>query len=190
MSTLNIQLLCIRSIFFPELAIFASRPGAIIYLHWLELPMARTIFHGYKGVRAIEVRLYVKWIELCIRGRNVSRLRTVVVGTWHPVSSPMSQGKTLPTCASDEEFSVRLRTIWILGYAQSAMRRLLSDCVDTHVYMSLRWAYMKSSSKCYTLAQKTADSNRMSRKKNKTKQKKKKKKKKIMACSCKQIFSL
>ena len=59
MSTLNIQLLCRRSIDFPELAIFASRPGAMINLDWLELPMARTIFHGPKGVRAIEVRLYM-----------------------------------------------------------------------------------------------------------------------------------
>ena len=59
MSTLNIQLLCRRWIDFPELAIYASRPGAMIYLHWLELPMARTIFHGPKGVRAIEVRLYL-----------------------------------------------------------------------------------------------------------------------------------
>ena len=55
MSTFNIQLLCRRSIDFPELAIFASRPGAMINLHWLELPMARTLFHGPKGVRAIEV---------------------------------------------------------------------------------------------------------------------------------------
>ena len=58
MSTLNIQLLCRRSIYFIELAIFASRPGAMSNLHWLELPMARTIFHGPKGVRAIEIRLY------------------------------------------------------------------------------------------------------------------------------------
>ena len=58
MSILNIQLLCRRSIDIPELATFASRPGAMITLHWLELPMARTIFHGPKGVRAIEVRLY------------------------------------------------------------------------------------------------------------------------------------
>ena len=42
MSTLNIQLLCRRSIDVPELSIFASRPGALIDLHWLELPMART----------------------------------------------------------------------------------------------------------------------------------------------------
>ena len=59
MSTLSIQLLCRQSNDFPELAIFASRPGAMINLHWLELPMARTIVHGPKGVRAIEVRLYV-----------------------------------------------------------------------------------------------------------------------------------
>ena len=59
MSTLNIQQLCRRSLDFPELAIFASRPGAMINFHWLELSMARTIFHGPKDVRAIEVRLYV-----------------------------------------------------------------------------------------------------------------------------------
>ena len=59
MSTLNIQLLCRRAIEFPELAIFASRPGAMINLHWLELPIARTLFHGPKGVRAIEVRLHL-----------------------------------------------------------------------------------------------------------------------------------
>ena len=59
MSTLNKQLLCRKSIYFPELAIFASRPGAMINLHWLELPMSRTIFQGPKGVRAIEVRLYM-----------------------------------------------------------------------------------------------------------------------------------
>ena len=57
MSTLNIQVLCRRSIDFQELAIFASGPGAMIHLHWLELLMARTIFHGPKGVRAIEVRI-------------------------------------------------------------------------------------------------------------------------------------
>ena len=59
MSTLNIQLLCRRSIDFPELVIFASRPGVMINLHWLELPMARTLFHGPKDVRATEVRLYL-----------------------------------------------------------------------------------------------------------------------------------
>ena len=58
MSTLNTQLLCRRSINFPELAIFAYQPGAMINLHWLKLHVARTIFHGPKGVHAIKVRLY------------------------------------------------------------------------------------------------------------------------------------
>ena len=56
MSTLNIQLLCRRSIDFPELAIFDSQPGAMFNLHWLELPI-----HGPKGVWAIEVWLYIYW---------------------------------------------------------------------------------------------------------------------------------
>ena len=59
MSTHSIQLLRRRSIDSPELAIFASRPGAMVNLRWLELPRARTIFHGPKGIRAIEVRLYI-----------------------------------------------------------------------------------------------------------------------------------
>ena len=29
--------------------------------HWLELPLSRTNFHGPKGVRAIEVRLYFQF---------------------------------------------------------------------------------------------------------------------------------
>ena len=37
----------------------ASWPGAIINPHWLQLPLSRTNFHGPKGVRAIEVRLYI-----------------------------------------------------------------------------------------------------------------------------------
>ena len=64
MSTLNIQLLCRRSIDFPELMIFAARPGAMINLHWLGLPMARTLFHGPKSVQAFEVQLYI-FIEVC-----------------------------------------------------------------------------------------------------------------------------
>ena len=63
MSTLNIQLLCRKLIDFPELAIVASRPGAMINLHWLELPISRTIFHGPKGVRGIEVRLYFVQVD-------------------------------------------------------------------------------------------------------------------------------
>ena len=37
---------------------YASLPGVFINPHWLKLPLSRTNFHGPKGVRAIEVRLY------------------------------------------------------------------------------------------------------------------------------------
>ena len=37
---------------------YASWPGAIINPKWLKLPLSRTKFHGPKGVRAIEVRLF------------------------------------------------------------------------------------------------------------------------------------
>ena len=74
MSTLNIQLLCRRSIDFPELAIFDSQPGAMINLQWLELPMAWTFFHGPKGVRAIEVWLYTACLSVQIFGVIVVQL--------------------------------------------------------------------------------------------------------------------
>ena len=71
------SIFCRRSIDFPELAIFASRPGAMINLHWLELPMARTLFHGPKCGRAIEVRLYMY--------NPVSILRKYITGRYRPV---------------------------------------------------------------------------------------------------------
>ena len=43
----------------PNLLLFASWPGTMIIPQWLELPMSRTLFHGPKGVRAIEIRLYL-----------------------------------------------------------------------------------------------------------------------------------
>ena len=39
---------------------YASWPGAIINPQWFELPLSRIKFHGPKGVRAIEVLLYLK----------------------------------------------------------------------------------------------------------------------------------
>ena len=105
-STLNIQLQCRRSIDFPELAIFASRQGAMINLQWLELPMARTIFYGPKGVRATEVRLcmYILLLSLEIFLRintshvdmrcKISELRRS--RTQSPASSPtFDHSKTL-----------------------------------------------------------------------------------------------
>ena len=40
---------------FPKLSSFASWPGVMINLQWLELPLSRTNFYGSKDVRAIEV---------------------------------------------------------------------------------------------------------------------------------------
>ena len=38
---------------------YASRPGSVIYPQWLELSLSRTNFHSPKGVRSIEIRLYI-----------------------------------------------------------------------------------------------------------------------------------
>ena len=43
---------------FPKLSLFASWPGTMINLQWLELPISRSVFCGPKDVWAIEVRLY------------------------------------------------------------------------------------------------------------------------------------
>ena len=40
-----------------------SKPGAMITTHQLELPLSRICFHGSKGVRATEVRLYIHIFE-------------------------------------------------------------------------------------------------------------------------------
>ena len=45
----------------------------MISTHWLELPLSRTYFHGPKGVRAIEVRLYVANLWWSIRAPPISR---------------------------------------------------------------------------------------------------------------------
>ena len=46
---------------FPKLLPFTSWPGAVINPQWLELPISRTNLHGPKDVRAIEVRLYLRY---------------------------------------------------------------------------------------------------------------------------------
>ena len=38
---------------------YSSWPGAMINIHQLELPLSRTNIHGSKGVRVIEVLLYI-----------------------------------------------------------------------------------------------------------------------------------
>ena len=50
-------------------------------------------------------------------------------------------------------FSVRLKTLGVLGYPQSALQRLRSDCADAQSDVSLRWAHMQSCRKCCEPAQ-------------------------------------
>ena len=45
----------------PWINFHSCRPGKIINPHCFELPLSRTNFHGPKGVRAIEVRLYLRF---------------------------------------------------------------------------------------------------------------------------------
>ena len=47
----------------------------MIKTHYLELPLSRTCFHGSKGVRAIEVRLYNIIIIVIISGDTCQMLR-------------------------------------------------------------------------------------------------------------------
>ena len=55
-------------------------------------------------------------------------------------------------------FDACLKTYWILDYAQSARRRLWSDCADAQADLSLRWAYMQSCRKCCASAHITINS--------------------------------
>ena len=50
-------------------------------------------------------------------------------------------------------FAVRLKTFWILGCLQSALRRFWSDCADAQADLSLRWALLQSIGKCCAPAQ-------------------------------------
>ena len=38
---------------------YASWPGAMISTHLLKLPLSQTYFHGFRGIQAIEVLLYI-----------------------------------------------------------------------------------------------------------------------------------
>ena len=45
-------------------------------------------------------------------------------------------------------FAVHLRTLWLLDYPQSALRRLWSDCADVQADLSLHWKHIQSFRKC------------------------------------------
>ena len=71
-----------------------------------------------------------------------------------------SRGKT--PCASREylkkpahprklirDFTVLLKTLWVLVYLQSAVRRLWSDFTEAQADLCFQWAQYQSSSKCF-----------------------------------------
>ena len=57
MSALNVTYFIEDQKHVRKLLPFASWPGTMINSQWLELPMARTNFHGTKDIGAIEVGL-------------------------------------------------------------------------------------------------------------------------------------
>ena len=59
---------------------------------------------------------------------------------------------SLRTCAVWPVFTVRLYTLCILGYSQSALWRLWSDCADAQADLRLRRAHMQSCRKSWSLA--------------------------------------
>ena len=65
-----------------KISLLASWPGAMINIHYLELPLSRTYFNGSKVVRAIEVLRYIQLIseflvlKLCALHRFNEPVRT------------------------------------------------------------------------------------------------------------------
>ena len=49
-------------------------------------------------------------------------------------------------------FAVRMKTRWVLGFPQSAMRRLRSNCADARFDLSFRCVHIHSCRKCWTSA--------------------------------------
>ena len=47
---------------------------------------------------------------------------------------------------------IRMKTLRILGYPQSALRRLRSDCADAQADLRLRKAHIQSCKKCFAPA--------------------------------------
>ena len=76
---------------FPKLLPFASWPGTMINVQWLELPISRTNVHGPQDVGAIAVRLYV--------------LRYLLYKDSVPsnIDKPQCEKAYLLTCAPDED---------------------------------------------------------------------------------------
>ena len=100
-------------------------------LSGLNYPRLGTNFHGPKGVRAIEVRLYIKKNE--------------------PAHDKTYKMTCAPSEASDKPghppnliivFAVRRKKPKVLSYTLSAQRRFWLDWADAKADLYLRWAHM------------------------------------------------
>ena len=101
--------------------------GAIINPHWLELPLSRTNFQGPKGVRAIEVLLYL-WLVAQSQGTLI--LARIPSGARSTLDTSISFHKKLasPLATNFTEDLIKmlsiLHIIWIVTY-MSTLRVIL-----------------------------------------------------------------
>ena len=74
----------------------------------------------------------------------------IIIELGHSISNKIPYGlnKSLDQPShlrnSIKDFAICLKTLWILGYSQSAPQRLWSDCADVQADLSLHWAHMQS----------------------------------------------
>ena len=79
MRTHNIPSCCRKTKRYPYYAFWL---GAMSNPQWVELPLSRTYFHGSKGVRAIEVLLYLKIINRIVRNDQTLLLILILKTFW------------------------------------------------------------------------------------------------------------
>ena len=75
--------------------------------------------------------------------------RNTVFPTRLHVRQAMTQTSLRIPCRLIRVFAIRLKTLSILGYLQSSMWILWSDCADALAERNLRWAHKQSCRKCW-----------------------------------------
>ena len=78
-----------------KLSPFASWPGVMINPQWLEPPISRTNFPGPKGVRAIEVRLYMVpqkvYLKIIYIWQGLCKIGAKTAHSWNEGKSSLQQ---------------------------------------------------------------------------------------------------
>ena len=100
-------------------------PGAFINPHWLELPLSRTNFHGPKGVRAIEVRLYLD---------DMSIMSIIQHYRDSMLSCPRHEDMTHTTTHSQNLFPNRPVVSTAVYYATRPMFYVCTDLVRSRIH--------------------------------------------------------